>query len=58
MIAIHNDGNWSEISKTVFEIFSISSIKEVMWPKDLDLVPLTVWDRQKRREPAENGKNR
>ena len=28
-----------------------------MWPKVLDLAPLTVWNRQKRREPAENGKN-
>ena len=27
-----------------------------MWPKVLNLVPLTVWDRQKRREHAENGK--
>ena len=41
----------SEISKTVFKVFSSSNIKEVT-----DLINLTVSEHQKRREPAENGK--
>ena len=41
----------SEISKTVFKVFSSSNIKEVT-----DLINLMVSEHQKQREPTENGK--